>query len=211
PSRSRISCSQSRRDRGAGHACGAGGAGLDHGDAGCLRDIRGSRSDRLGNLAHPGNNMTGVTMIAAEVTGKRLDLLKQALPKVSRVAVLWNPANQDTQERLDETRSAARALGIQIGAHAASAPAERPGPRRLTHLLLPMRPPPTTLKNRAKIQPPRNSRDRDDDGHESGGAEAETARWEERLERQDAHADREGCGWRAGCRGYRIDREPRGE
>jgi ABC-type uncharacterized transport system substrate-binding protein len=71
--------------------------------------------------------MTGLTMIAAEVTGKRLGLLKEALPKVNRVAVLWNPANRDTEEQVNETRAAARSLGIQIEAHAASAPAELDG------------------------------------------------------------------------------------
>ena len=43
------------------------------------------------SLARPGGNITGVTNIATELTGKRLEMLKETIPKLSRVAVLWNP------------------------------------------------------------------------------------------------------------------------
>jgi ABC-type uncharacterized transport system substrate-binding protein len=46
------------------------------------------------SLAHPGGNVTGLSLIAPQLAAKRLDLLKQALPKLSRVTVLWNSANQ---------------------------------------------------------------------------------------------------------------------
>jgi putative tryptophan/tyrosine transport system substrate-binding protein len=49
------------------------------------------------SLAHPGGNVTGLSLIAPELAAKRLDLLKQALPKLSRVTVLWSSANQGMQ------------------------------------------------------------------------------------------------------------------
>jgi len=82
------------------------------------------RTGLVASLGRPGRNMTGVTMMAAELAGKRLELMKQALPKVTRVAVLWNPANADTEEELEQTRSAARSLGVQLQAHAARTPAD---------------------------------------------------------------------------------------
>ena len=47
----------------------------------------------VASLARPGGNLTGLTSISAELSGKRLELLKDCFPKVSRVAVLWNPDN----------------------------------------------------------------------------------------------------------------------
>ena len=44
-------------------------------------------------LARPGGNLTGVSSIASSLAGKRLELLKETIPKLSRVAVLWNPQN----------------------------------------------------------------------------------------------------------------------
>jgi putative tryptophan/tyrosine transport system substrate-binding protein len=76
----------------------------------------------VASVGQPSRNMTGLTMMAAELAGKRLALLKAALPKVTRVAVLWNPANRDTEEQLSQTRAAARSLAIHIDAHAASIP-----------------------------------------------------------------------------------------
>jgi putative tryptophan/tyrosine transport system substrate-binding protein len=46
------------------------------------------------SLAHPGGNVTGLSLIAPQLAAKRLDLLKQAVPKLPRVTVLWNSANQ---------------------------------------------------------------------------------------------------------------------
>ena len=45
------------------------------------------------SLAHPGGNVTGLTLLSRELAGKRLELLKEAVPKVDRVAVLYEPAN----------------------------------------------------------------------------------------------------------------------
>ena len=66
------------------------------------------------SLARPGRNLTGVTQLAFELVGKRLELLKEAVPRVSRVAVLANPAHPGEQRELKETQSTARALGIAL-------------------------------------------------------------------------------------------------
>lgn len=67
------------------------------------------------SLARPGANITGTSSMTAEVVGKQLELLKEILPKVSRVAALWNPANPIFQAiQLNETEVAARALGVQL-------------------------------------------------------------------------------------------------
>jgi putative tryptophan/tyrosine transport system substrate-binding protein len=72
-------------------------------------------SGLVASLARPGTNITGTSSMTAEVVGKQLELLKETLPKISRVAALWNPANpvfQAIQRR--ETEVAARALGMQL-------------------------------------------------------------------------------------------------
>ena len=72
-------------------------------------------SGLVATLARPGANITGTSSMTAEVVGKSLELLKEAVPKVSRVAVLWNPANPVFQaQMLRETEVAARALGVQL-------------------------------------------------------------------------------------------------
>jgi putative ABC transport system substrate-binding protein len=48
-------------------------------------------SGLVANLAHPGANVTGLTIMTAELSAKRLQLLKEVIPKLRRVAVLWNP------------------------------------------------------------------------------------------------------------------------
>jgi putative tryptophan/tyrosine transport system substrate-binding protein len=66
------------------------------------------------SLAHPGGNATGLSIVAPELSAKRLDLLKQTLPKVSRVAVLWNSANEGMRLRFRETQIAAPTLGVTL-------------------------------------------------------------------------------------------------
>ena len=68
----------------------------------------------VASLARPGGNITGLTILSPELSGKRLELLKEAFPKVSRVAVLWNPASPDKQLDFRETQAAARALKVQL-------------------------------------------------------------------------------------------------
>ncbi len=64
--------------------------------------------------AHPGGNITGPSNIAAELSGKRLELLKEANPKFSRVAVLWNPELPSLALSFKESQAPARALKLQL-------------------------------------------------------------------------------------------------
>jgi putative ABC transport system substrate-binding protein len=68
----------------------------------------------IDSLARPGKNMTGITWLAFELVGKRLEILKEAVPRISRVAVLASPAHPGEQRELKETQSTPRALGINL-------------------------------------------------------------------------------------------------
>ena len=68
----------------------------------------------VASLARPGGNVTGVSLMAPELGPKRLELLKEAAPKVSRLAVLWNPTFSDVATELRATQTGARALGITL-------------------------------------------------------------------------------------------------
>jgi putative ABC transport system substrate-binding protein len=78
----------------------------------------------VASLARPGGNITGLSMIAPELVGKQLELLKEVVPKISRVAVLGNPANPGTAPQLREAKGAARALGLQLQLVEAHGPSE---------------------------------------------------------------------------------------
>ena len=72
-------------------------------------------SGLVASLARPGGNITGLTTNAGpEIVGKQLELLKEAVPKVSRVAVLWNPNNRAAGPSLREAEVAARSLKLQL-------------------------------------------------------------------------------------------------
>jgi ABC-type uncharacterized transport system substrate-binding protein len=66
------------------------------------------------SLARPGGNITGLTILAPELVGKRLQLLKEAVPHLSRVAMLWNAANPANARPWREAQDAARALGVTL-------------------------------------------------------------------------------------------------
>jgi len=66
----------------------------------------------VASFARPGANLTGVAFVSAETAGKRLQFLKEAVPSLTRVAVLWNPDHPDGEYRDIET--AARRLGIHV-------------------------------------------------------------------------------------------------
>jgi putative ABC transport system substrate-binding protein len=68
----------------------------------------------IASLAHPDGNITGLTSISPELDGKRLELLREVVPKISHVAVMWNPTSplQVVAER--ETQAAAHAMGIKV-------------------------------------------------------------------------------------------------
>jgi putative ABC transport system substrate-binding protein len=68
----------------------------------------------VASLARPGGNLTGVTALGEVLTVKRLELLKEAVPRVTRVAVLTNPASPYTGSFLREREGAARALKVQL-------------------------------------------------------------------------------------------------
>jgi len=71
-------------------------------------------SGLVASLARPGGNITGVTALGQELAGKRLEVLKEMLPTVSRVAVLSNPDNSDTALSLKGAEVAARILGVEL-------------------------------------------------------------------------------------------------
>ena len=73
------------------------------------------RAGHVQSLARPGGNVTGLTALARELGGKRLELLKEAVPKLSRVAVLYDPANPQSLHEVKELLPAdARALKLTI-------------------------------------------------------------------------------------------------
>ena len=80
------------------------GQGIDPVEAGLIE-----------SLARPGGNVTGITNLTRELGGKRLELFKEAVPKLARVAVLYDPANPASVREVKEVLPvAARALGLTI-------------------------------------------------------------------------------------------------
>ena len=77
-------------------------------------------SGLVSSLARPGGNVTGLSFLNPELVGKHLELLKQAVPGVSRVAVLWQPAERPEKDMLRGADVAARALGLRL--HLVEAP-----------------------------------------------------------------------------------------
>jgi putative ABC transport system substrate-binding protein len=68
----------------------------------------------IASLAHPGGNVTGLTSIAADLEGKRLELLREVVPTLSHVAVFWNPASPFQVVAEKEVQAAARLLRIKV-------------------------------------------------------------------------------------------------
>ena len=68
----------------------------------------------VSSLARPGGNITGIGALSVELSGKRLELLKQIVPRATRVAVLWNPANPAGILGFRETEVTARQLGVTL-------------------------------------------------------------------------------------------------
>jgi len=93
--------------------------------------VVGSAGDLVGggyvaSLARPGGNITGSTNVDSDFSAKRLEILKEAFPKVSRVAVFTHEGNQGDQDELRETRAAAQPLGMRIQSQAIKDPGEFP-------------------------------------------------------------------------------------
>jgi putative ABC transport system substrate-binding protein len=78
----------------------------------------------VASLRQPGGNITGLTSISEDLEGKRLELLREVLPTVSRVTVLWNPDNQSLLAELREIRAAAQVLGMAVHALEVRTPGE---------------------------------------------------------------------------------------
>jgi len=76
------------------------------------------------SLARPGGNITGFTLSAPELAGKRLELLREATSGVTRVAILMNTANPGFEPTLRQTESAARSIGLRLQLLEANAPGE---------------------------------------------------------------------------------------
>jgi putative tryptophan/tyrosine transport system substrate-binding protein len=69
----------------------------------------------VASLARPGGNLTGISILSVELSAKRLELLREVVPRAIRVAVLVNPANPSiTETTLGELEPASRAMGLQI-------------------------------------------------------------------------------------------------
>ena len=68
----------------------------------------------VASLARPGGNITGLTLISSQLSGKRLELLKEVVPRLSRLAVLSNPTSAAVPPQMRETEVTARALGVQL-------------------------------------------------------------------------------------------------
>ena len=109
----------------------------------------------VASLAQPGSNITGLTSMATELGSKRLGLLKEAVPHISRVAILWNPSHSEASASFRETEGATRALGLSLESIEVRSAADLEGAFRravtrhadaLTVLLDPV-----TLLNEAKV------------------------------------------------------------
>src|SRR5262249_60553324 len=72
--------------------------------------------------ARPGANLTGLAIMAPEIVGKQLQLLREVVPTISRVAVLSNPANPGSAAQLREAEAAGQALNMQLQALKARVP-----------------------------------------------------------------------------------------
>jgi putative ABC transport system substrate-binding protein len=79
------------------------------------------------SLARPGGNVTGLASFVADMSGKRLELLKEAIPRLSRVAVLWNAPSKGSEIVFLELKAAGPLLGLQILDAGVRGPTELPG------------------------------------------------------------------------------------
>jgi len=66
------------------------------------------------SMAHPGGNITGVSAMSLQLSAKRVDLLKQAFPKLTQTTVLWNPARPDNTPEVKAMQEAAAQLGLKF-------------------------------------------------------------------------------------------------
>src|SRR5262245_57671114 len=81
----------------------------------------------VASLARPGGNLTGLSAVGPELSGKRLELLKEIVPGLTQVVVLWNAANSANAAVWHETQAAARALGLRLHAQEVRSPQDLEG------------------------------------------------------------------------------------
>jgi putative ABC transport system substrate-binding protein len=81
-------------------------------------------SGLVANLAHPGGNVTGLSAMGSEMSAKRLQLLKEMMPRTTRVAVLWNPDTPYGPQAIAELKAAAPALSIELTLFGVRTPGE---------------------------------------------------------------------------------------
>ena len=72
------------------------------------------RAGLVASLGRPAGNVTGLSLMAPELIGKQMQLLKELLPEVSRVGVLWNPANTSNEPQLREAEAAAQVMKVRL-------------------------------------------------------------------------------------------------
>jgi putative ABC transport system substrate-binding protein len=84
-------------------------------------------SGLVDSLARPGGNLTGLSLMAPDIGGKRLELLKELRPGISRVAILWNAANPYSALVVRETTTAAGTLGLELQSFEVSGPNDLEG------------------------------------------------------------------------------------
>ena len=90
------------------------------------------RTGLITSLARPGGNITGLTSISTDLIGKRLELLKEAVPQAHVVAVLRNPSAPDADVRLREAETSGRTLGLQLELLDVQTPADFAGAFKTT-------------------------------------------------------------------------------
>lgn len=78
----------------------------------------------VANLAHPGNNVTGLSLMTTDLSAKRLQLFKEAIPKATRVAVLWDPDTPWHKKAVDELKRVAPSLSIKLRFVSAKQPSD---------------------------------------------------------------------------------------
>ena len=71
-------------------------------------------SGLVASLAHPGGNITGLSLMTTDLSAKRLQLLKEAMPRIARVSVLWNPDTAFHSKVIEELKAAAPPLSIEL-------------------------------------------------------------------------------------------------
>jgi putative ABC transport system substrate-binding protein len=81
-------------------------------------------SGLVANLAHPGGNVTGLAPMTVELSAKRLQLLKETMPRLTRVAVLWNPTTPYHPKVIEDLKAAAPSLSIELSFVSVQTPLE---------------------------------------------------------------------------------------